>query len=83
MDELWKEYREDQKERRLERLPIRVNQIMSLIEFGYKVEKKTEYQFRINDIIDVYPIHNSFHDITKNKRGGYKDVIQFVKKYLK
>ena len=78
----WDSYKDAQKERRLERLPIRTAQVESLRDLGYKVEKKTEYQFRINDVLDLYLIHNRYHDIKRNKRGGYPDAIEFVKRFF-
>ena len=80
--ELWRDYREEQKTRRLERLPKRTEEILSLSKLGFKVEQKTEYQFRINDRLDLYPIHNRYHDIEKNRRGGYKNVCEFVNRFF-
>ena len=82
MTEIWKEYRQEQQDRRHLRLPIRTKQILSLRNLGYKIAKKTPYQFRINDVIDVYPIHNRYHNIKTGKRGGYRDIIEFIKKGL-
>jgi hypothetical protein len=74
----FKDYHTAQKERRSTRLPVRTAQIMSLQKMGYKVERKTDYQYRINDRIDVFPIHNRYHDIKLNSRDGYKDVVDFI-----
>lgn len=78
----WDQYKEDQRKRRADRLPVRTEQILSLRDMGYIVVQKTEYQYRINGTIDVYPIHNRYHNIKTNKRGGYKDVVEFIKKRL-
>ena len=83
ISEQWKEYREEQKERRQERLPKRTEEIQSLTFLGFKVEQMTEYQFRVNDRLDLYPIHNRYHDIENNKRGGYKNAVEFVKLFFK
>jgi len=79
--EIWRDYKEEQQARRLKRLPIRTRQIIGLKESGFTVRQLTPYQFRINENIDVFPIHNRFHDIKKNRRGGYKDINLFVSKY--
>lgn len=81
MNDLWKDYRNEQKNRRIKRLPYRTKIILSLKNKGYKVEKKTEYQFRINDFLDIYPIHCRFHNIKTNKRGGFnpKDIEKLIK----
>ena len=78
-----KDYREAQQQRRAIRLPIRTEIINRLISEGYKVEWKTDYQCRINDILDLYPIHHRFHNIKTNKRGGYKHVHLIVEKTFK
>lgn len=71
-------YHEEQKERRAHRLPIRQAEIQSLSEMGYTVKKLTEYQYRINDTYDLYPLHNRWHNIKTNTRGGAKSLIQFI-----
>ena len=76
------EYRAAQKERRAERLPIRTEQIISLRKLGYNVRVLSAYQFRVNDCFDLYPIHNRYHNIQSNKRGGYPDATRFVLKKI-
>ena len=79
----WEIYREEQKTRRQIRLPVRQEEIESLKELGYVVEKKSDYHYRINNQIDVCPIHNRYHILKTNKRGGYKQVVEFIKKQIK
>ena len=79
----WNQYRDEQKRRRLDRLPIRTQEILDLEKLGYKVERKTEYQFRINDEYDLYPTHNRWHHLRTNTRGGAKNLAEFIKKSLK
>lgn len=79
--EEWKDYKQDQKDRRSERLPIRVAAINSLRELGYTVKELTEFQFRINDTVDLYPIHNRWHDIKTGKRGGCAELRYFIIKH--
>lgn len=81
--EYFKQYREEQQSRRAERLPIRQQEIEALAELGYRVEKKTDYQYRINDTYDLYPIHNRWHHLKTNKRGGAKNLAEFIKEQLK
>lgn len=68
----FKEYRKAQQERRAARLPVRTKEICNLVMDGYSVERMTDYQFRINDRLDIYPIHNRYHDIKSGERGGFK-----------
>ncbi len=82
-NEDWDQYKEDQKERRKNRLPIRQKEIEDLAHLGYTVSKKSEYHYRVNDQIDVWPIHNRYHILKTNKRGGYKSVTEFIKNQIK
>ncbi len=63
----WSQYREEQKKRRADRLPIRIAEIMEL----ENVVKLTEYQYRVNGWIDLYPTHRRYHVLHNNKRGNY------------
>lgn len=71
----WRDYRESQKKRRKERLPIRVAEIMSL---PFKVQKLTEYQFRVEDKVDLFPVHRRYHILKTGKRGDYKNLIKLI-----
>lgn len=79
----FKEMREAQQERRKARLAIRCIEILSLYEHGYDVEKITDYQYRINGIYDLYPIHNRWHHLKSGKRGGAKNLAEFIRLNLK
>jgi hypothetical protein len=81
--ELWRKVREAQKERRSKRLPMRSAEIMGLVEQGFKVEKKSDYHFRINDLLDLHPIHNRWHDLRKNRWGGAKNLADFAIHFFK
>ena len=83
MDEDWQQYKEEQKERRQKRLPIRQKEIEDLVKLGYNVKKLTEYQYRVNDTFDLYPIHNRWHNLKNNKRGGATNLAQFIIKNIK
>lgn len=78
----WDQYRDDQRERRIERLPIRAKEIESLSDFGYFVVKITPYQYRVDGLFDLYPIHNRWHNLKTNKRGGAKSLKDFIIKNI-
>jgi len=78
----FKERREAQQQRRAERLPRRQLEIEMLFP-EYQVQKLTPYQFRINGVIDLYPIHRNWHNIKTQKRGVYKTAIEIVKQHIK
>ena len=77
------EYRAAQRARREKRLPIRTAEILALRSEGYRVEQKTEYHFRINDTIDLWPIHNRWHDLRTNRRGGARSLAEFIRRTIK
>jgi len=83
MSEEWQQYKDEQKDRRQERLPIRQKEIEDLASLGYEVKKLTEYQYRVNDLYDLYPIHNRWHHLKTNKRGGSASLAQFITKNIK
>lgn len=75
--EFFQKYKDDQKERRAVRLPVRQEEIEGLD--GYEVKKLTAYQFRVNGVLDLYPIHKRWHNIKTGKRGNYKTALEIVK----
>lgn len=79
----WDQYKEDQRERRAERLPIRQKEIEALAELGYEVKKLTDFQYRINKTYDLYPIHNRWHHLKTGKRGGAYNLAEFIKQKIK
>lgn len=79
----WDWYKSDQWKRRQKRLPIRSQRILDLRRRGYTVEQKTEWHFRVNGRIDLWPIHNRWHDLETNERGGAKDLAIFVKEHIR
>ena len=86
MSDLGDQYRElraAQQLRRAARLPKRTAEILALREQGFKVEQLTEHQFRINDRLDLYPIHNRWHDIKTRQRGSYGQAGWFVRRFFK
>ena len=78
-NEDWQQYRREQQLRREKRLPVRTDAILSLRRQGYIVEQKTDYHFRVNGRMDLWPIHNRWHDLKTQERGGAKDLAIFVK----
>ena len=83
MGDIFKEYKHKTRERRDKRLPIRTKEICALVHDGFSVERMTDYQFRINNHIYLYPIHNRYHDIKTNKRGGYGNIKTLMQRLFK
>lgn len=82
-DETWTQYKHNQQQRRQSRLPIRTRDILQLKAAGYDIEQKTPYHFRVNGILDLWPIHNRWHDLRTGERGGAKDLAIFTKERIR
>ena len=82
MPDDWSDYHDEQRARRAKRLPIRSADILALERAGYAVEQKTQYHFRINGIIDLYPTHNRWYDLRTHTRGGAQDLAVWLMSYL-
>ncbi len=63
----------------------RVSFLPQLIEEGFTVKKLTDYQYRVNEVLDIYPTNAKYHDIKRNKRGSFRgqNVCMFVRKFFK
>lgn len=46
--------------------------ILDVLRESYDVKQITEYQFRINEVLDIYPSNRKWHLLTKNKRGQFR-----------
>lgn len=75
----WESYRGQQQVRRRDRLGKRAEKILALRVQGYSVEELSPTHFRINNRLDVWPIHNNWHDLKTNERGGTVDLATWVK----
>lgn len=82
-DDDWSWYKHEQQARRARRLPIRTEEILALKRQGYDVQQKTAYHFRINGVLDLWPIHNRWHDLRTQERGGAKNLAIFVKERIR
>lgn len=69
--EMWKDHRRAQQERRADRLPAATEEILALNQAGFTVQKLTDYQFRVNGRLDLFPTHRRYHDVVANRRGSY------------
>jgi hypothetical protein len=44
----------------------------------YRIEPLTDYQFRINGVVDIYPVNKRWHDLRSGERGSYEEMIKFI-----
>lgn len=82
--EFHRQYRDEQQERRKKRLPINQQFIFDLGKLGYDVVKISDYQFRVNKKIDLYPIHRRYHNLETKRRGTYQNegLVVFIQKQI-
>ncbi len=59
MGEAWREYRRAQQQRRADRIGPRTDEILALRGKGFDVKPLTDFQFRIDGKLDLFPIHRS------------------------
>ncbi|QOR55583.1 MAG: hypothetical protein UMS36scaffold28_73 [Phage 59_13] len=78
----WHYYRHEQVKRREKRLPGRIREIIGCEKNGFVVTRLTEYQYRINEQLDFYPLHRRWHDIKTNERGDYKNALNLCRERL-
>src|SRR5205807_4294702 len=50
-----------------------------LVALDYHVKPLTEYQYRINGVIDIYPVNKKWHDLRNSERGEYQELVSLVK----
>jgi len=79
----WRAIHKDQQKRRAERLVPRQEEIDALRKDGYRVDMLTEYQWRIDGRLDLFPVHKRWHDTKVNRRGSYKVAADICKKILR
>lgn len=81
--EAWREYHRAQQQRRADRLGPRTDEILALRKKGYTVRQFTEYQFRIDDALDLFPIHKRYHVLKTGVRGTYQTALGCAVRFLK
>lgn len=83
VSELWREHRRAQQQRRADRLPQRTEEILALRGKGFTVEQKTDYHFRVDGTLDLFPIHRRYHHLKTNTRGSYQNPMAVAVKFLR
>lgn len=58
------------------------NEMKKKLESKYKVEYLTQYHWRINNEIDIFPTNRRFHNFKTQQRGDYKDMHGFLAKHF-
>jgi len=70
--EIYEAMREERRERATARRTESAIVFLELAHGGFKVRMLTEYHYRINERLDIYPTGTKWHDIKTGKRGFYR-----------
>lgn len=79
----WREYRRAQQQRRQERHGPRRADILALRGKGFDVVALTDFQFRVDGALDLYPIHRRYHHLPTKQRGDYKNAMEVAVRLLR
>jgi ribonuclease HI len=74
-------FKDEKQERSKSKVVLAESLIDQLKQLGYTVEKKTPYQIRVNNQLDLFVVNNKYHDIKNGKRGRFKDALELVKTF--
>ena len=63
-------------------------EVIDSISVYFDVRKLTDYQYRVNDTLDLFPVNCRYHDLQSKRRGYYPgksltqhdDLINFIDK---
>lgn len=55
---------------------------LNVLREKFEVKEFTSYHYRVNGVLDIFPTNRYYHDIKKNKRGDYRNMVEFVTKFL-
>lgn len=80
--EMFAALKEIQRDERAARRSDNTESLLALEGLGFQVQPLTEYHFRINGVLDLFPTNRRFHNLRTGQRGSYNDVKAFVKKTL-
>lgn len=85
----WAKIRADQNGER-EKDYERRNQSLATVELGelytngFDIDQKTEWQYRIDETLDIYPRNHRWHNLKTGERGSYRPgrLLVFVDKHF-
>jgi hypothetical protein len=81
-NEMWRQHNEEMRQMR-ERRRFNFEDIWEqLIKCGHRVKQMSLYQFRVDDVLDVYPSNKRWHDIRINRRGDLRVPFHNIANYI-
>lgn len=57
--------------------------ILMLRDEGYKIARLTQFQWRVNDRLDLFPTNKKYHDTLTNERGDWQGAFDICRRILK
>ncbi len=67
--EMWRKHNKQMGEMREKRRTNFEDVFNDLIRRGHTLKQMSLYQFRVDDVLDIYPSNKRWHDIKSNRRG--------------
>lgn len=80
VSEMWKAHRLDIQDHRQKRNFTVGRVIKMMSKEGFEITQFTDYHFRVNDILDIWPAGANYHNIKTGKRGTYREVKDLIRK---
>ena len=53
-----------------------------LVAYDFRVVQYSDYHFRVNEQLNIYPSTKTWHDAKSNAKGHYLDLVPFVRDYF-
>ena len=78
-----KRYTYKEQQRRDNRLRSSGETFEILVAMDYRVEQLSEYHFRVNGKLDIWPSSRKYYDIKLGRKGEYVKLKDFVVEYFK
>lgn len=80
--DMWRDHRAHIQRKKAERLEKGKEDMESLVAFDYYIFPLSEYHYRINHTLDVWPSTKKWHDRNTNRRGTYQNLKEFVETHF-
>lgn len=72
MSEAWREYGAEKRRKRQVRRAQGTEAILKLEKLGFAVKAISDYHFRIDGVLDLYPTNGKWHHVSTGRRGRFK-----------
>ncbi len=80
--DMWRNHRQHIQKKKEARLRKGEESMEELVALDFSVFPLSEYHFRINYTLDVWPSTGKWHDRSSGKRGTYSNLLEFVKQHF-